>query len=290
MRARPLLIVGLGQIGASVALGLRAQGYPAPLSGMDVSPEVREGARSSGLFVRVEAKPGPFIREYSAILVAVPVDSIPEVLKDLQPWIAPGTWVSDTGSVKGPVVERVSRIKGHGEDWLFLGGHPMAGTERAGWEGASSKLFSGAFWIFTPTSLHRPSLRFWRHLVLRLGAKPRLLPPPLHDEMVALTSHLPYLVALTFMDRLQEKLFAQGSPDRRKWRWVTAGSFASATRVAAGDPRMSLEMIISNRGHLEEEARTFSERLLSLLEEMTRGHPSAFKRVETLRRLRQSWY
>jgi prephenate dehydrogenase len=213
-------IVGTGLIGASIGIALRQRGWW--VSGVDATPGLAERAVALGA---LDAE--GIDDEADVVFVATPVRASEAVIRDIlaRPGRRADAIVTDVGSVKGPVVASVDHPS-------FVGGHPMAGSEQVGVEGADGDLFLGATWVLTPTALTDPmAYTRLRSVLVTLGATVVALPPDQHDSLVAVVSHVPHLTAATLMD------LASGlSHEHAALLQLAAGGFRDMTRVAAGQP------------------------------------------------------
>lgn len=222
-------IVGLGLIGSSVGLALRRGGWH--VSGRDL--DERRAARALELEVIDAIGEDP-----SAVLVVVatPVRTIPGVVEQCLGRPHPAELVvTDVGSVKGPVARAVSSPR-------FVGGHPMAGSEQEGPDGADADLFLGATWVLTPTESTDPdAYSSVRSLVSGFGADALALSPERHDALVALVSHVPHLTAATLMSVAADKAEEHSALLR-----LAAGGFRDMTRIAAGDPAIWPDIFADN--------------------------------------------
>ncbi|GAB5602016.1 prephenate dehydrogenase/arogenate dehydrogenase family protein [Thermus sp. FJN-A] len=278
---RPLFgkvgIFGVGLLGGSVALGLKERFLAEEVHAYDQDPSALEKALFLGVVDRVHAEPGPWVRELSLGILAAPVGALPALGRALAPLAHPDSLWTDVGSVKGKVVAALEGLLPH-----YLGGHPMAGSEKAGVENAHAGLLQNAIWVLTPTERTSPRAKeAVRRLVEALGAYPLELPPGLHDELVARVSHLPYLLAVAL-----NRMVAQ-SPHKDLLIFLAAGGFRDLTRVASGSPRMSRDMVVENKEALKgaiEELRAALGELEGLLDE-----PEALLEVaEAAKRTRDS--
>ena len=219
-------VVGTGLIGASIALGLRGQGWH--VTGVDTDADRAEEALRRGVLDAVGDDPSAEIT-----FVATPVSTVAEAARRA---VAGGGVVTDVGSVKAPVVAAVASPR-------FIGGHPMAGSEQEGLLGADGALFVGATWVLTPTE-HTDANAYARvrAVVSSLGADVVAIPPERHDALVAVVSHVPHLTAATLMG-----LAAEGAVEDAALLRLAAGGFRDMTRVAAGHPGIWPDICAENR-------------------------------------------
>ncbi len=233
-------ILGLGLIGGSLALALRADGLADTVVGYDAAPAHADEALAHGLVTAVAPTPQTAVARADLVVFAVPVLAIQPLMRAVAPVLAPDVIVTDVGSVKAPVVAWAEATLP--QSGRFVGGHPMAGRERSGPGAAEATLFRGARWPLTPTSATEPApLARVRALVVALGAEPLTLAPDEHDRLVAGASHLPLLAATALMRTLAD------SPDWTGVARLAAGGFRDTTRVAAGDPTMARDICLANR-------------------------------------------
>lgn len=213
------VVVGLGLIGTSVALALRKAGWR--VTGSDLDADRARRALELGALDAVGHDD-----EADLAVVATPVRSVPGVARALLEADASGRLVvTDVGSVKGEIVAAVA-------DPRFVGGHPMAGSEQEGPEGAEADLFVGATWVLTPTTTTAErSFSLVSSVVTALGADVVALAPERHDQLVAVVSHVPHLAAANLM-----ALAADASEEQAALLRLAAGGFRDMTRIAAGDP------------------------------------------------------
>ncbi len=227
---RTALVVGTGLIGGSLAWALRRRGWH--VIGKDADPEATERALERGLIDEV----GEGL-EAEVVFVATPVSSAAPVAGAIlaDPRRTRLVAVSDVSGVKAPVVDAL-------EDPRFIGGHPMAGSEQAGIDGADPELFVGATWVLTPTVETDPgTYSLLTEIVGELGADVLTLSPSDHDRLVAVVSHVPHLVAATLMNAAAEGAKADGALLR-----LAAGGFRDMTRVAAGQPSIWPDICADN--------------------------------------------
>jgi prephenate dehydrogenase len=220
-------VVGLGLVGGSVALGLRARGWH--VTGDDAAADRVERAHGIGVVDEVGLDATAEIS-----FVAVPALSAAAVATDVL--ARTDGLVTDVASVKGPICRDV-------EDPRFLGGHPMAGSELHGLDGADADMFAGAVWVLTPTASTPDHVFAAVGAVVRsLGAELVALPPERHDEIVAVVSHVPHLVAASMMVLADDR-----ASDHAALMRLAAGGFRDMTRVAAGHPDIWLDICAQNQ-------------------------------------------
>jgi prephenate dehydrogenase len=235
MKIETLTIVGVGLIGGSIGLAARERGLAERVlgAGRRESSLVRAlaiGAIDEGCVDVVAA-----VQRADFAVFCTPVDRIADQVLAAAPGCAPGTLLTDAGSTKAAIVHEVEgRLPGH---VAFVGSHPLAGSEKRGPEHADPRLFHDRLTVVTrtartdPAALERTSA-FWQ----ALGSRVRILTPEDHDQALALTSHLPHLLASALAGILPAEA-----------RELTATGFRDSTRVAAGDPSLWTGIFMQNR-------------------------------------------
>jgi prephenate dehydrogenase len=220
-------VIGTGLIGGSIGLALRGLGWH--VTGTDADPSRAERARELGALDEVGIDPAA-----SITFVAVPVQSIPDAAR--QALDVTSGYVTDVGSVKGSVLEAI-------DDPRFVGGHPMAGSEQDGIDGADADAFEGAVWVLTPTAAtDDEAFAAIRSTVTSFGADVVALSPERHDTLVAVVSHVPHLTAATLMHLADER-----ADEHRALLRLAAGGFRDMTRIAAGHPGIWPDICAENR-------------------------------------------
>jgi len=220
------LVVGTGLIGGSIGLALRQRGWH--VTGRDLD----EGRAARALELGALDAVGDD-SDADIVFIATPVGSIADQARAT---LAPGRVVTDVGGVKAPIVSAVG-------DPQFVGGHPMAGSEQEGVDGADATLFDGATWVLTPTDdTDTGAYTHVRAVVSSLGADVVALRPEDHDTLVALVSHVPHLTAAALM-----QLAESGAEEHVALLRLAAGGFRDMTRVAAGHPGIWPDICSENR-------------------------------------------
>lgn len=239
-------VIGTGLVGGSIGAALRARGWF--VSGTDVTDDIARHAVEVQAFHAVGLD-----REAEITFVATPVGVVAEQVR----WALAETTgvVTDVGSVKGPVVGAIDSPR-------FVGGHPMAGSEQLGVDGARSDLFDGAVWALTPTAATSDeAFELVRSVVGSLGAEVLTLAADQHDALVAVVSHVPHLTAASLV-----RLASARSAEHRAILRLAAGGFRDMTRIAAGSPSIWPDIcdanhtaIVATLDHLVDELQRFRD-------------------------------
>jgi prephenate dehydrogenase len=261
-------IIGLGLMGGSLGLALRAGGADGRLAsvvvGYDAAPGVAERALARGALDLVCASAAEAAQMADLVVIATPTLAAEQTLRAVASHLAPDVVVTDLCSVKAPLVRLAPQALSRPQQ--FVGGHPMAGMERSGIEAATADLYRRARWALTPTPLTAPdALRRVRALVVALGAEPVELDAEAHDLAVAGISHLPLTLAVALTQTLAE------ADDWPTMALLAAGGYRDATRVAAGDPVMGRDILLTNRAALLARLDAFMEALATLRAIIARG-------------------
>jgi len=234
-----VLIAGLGQIGGSIGLGLVANRPAAEVIGYDRDESVMAEAKRRAVVHRTVTALEEGIPGVDLVILAVPLRQIINLLPVIAQLIAEETVVFDVGSTKHEILDTVVQL---GIESNYVGGHPLAGNEGCGLEAASTDKFAGTTFALTPTeAAPRPLVSLVRELIQVLGAKPLVMTAAEHDQLIALTSNLPYVLSLALLRLAGE----YGGPSPNIWK-LNGGSFESATRVAASSPELTLDMFMTN--------------------------------------------
>lgn len=223
------LVIGTGLIGGSLGLALRAHGWH--VSGLDADTLRATQALALGALDRIGDDP-----EAEIAFVATPASAVGSIARGLlERGKRPDLVVTDVSGVKGAVVEESEHPR-------FVGGHPMAGSEQVGLDGADQDLFTGALWVLTPTGdTDLDAFARVRDVVASLGADVVTLSPEDHDRLVAMVSHVPHLVAATLMNAA-----SRGAERDAVLLRLAAGGFRDMTRVAAGHPGIWPDVCVEN--------------------------------------------
>lgn len=243
MNINKIGFIGLGLIGGSIAKALRR-----------VYPQIKLYAVSGHLSTIINAHKAGVIEndrllaleelsDMDYIFLCTPVQQNLKYLKQLKTILSPGTILTDVGSVKGDIHRAVIE---EGLEEYFIGGHPMAGSEKTGFDAATPYLLENAYYVITPTAKTEPAqTERFRALVSSLGAIPLIMDYEQHDFATASISHLPHIMAYSLVN-----LIKKIDDPAETMKTIAAGGFRDMTRIAASSPVMWQEICLSNRQHL----------------------------------------
>ncbi len=252
-----LTILAPGLLGASVAMAARRYGAARRIAAWARRPEVRIQLESAPWCDEVCATPEDAAREASLVVICAPVETIPALATAIRPHLRATALVTDVGSVKGDLCRRAAAAYDAAAGPLFVGSHPMAGSEKCGHEAGSAELFQGRACFVTPfDQTPAPAVetlvRFWR----ALGCEVVTMHPDRHDEIVAHVSHLPHLAAACLCSLLSGR--------HADWRNLAGPGLRDTTRVASGDPRLWRGILAENRDEVLRALRAYQDELQAL--------------------------
>jgi cyclohexadieny/prephenate dehydrogenase len=278
-----LALIGVGLIGSSIAHAARRQGLVRSIVATARSAATRRRVVELGLADRVVETNAEAAKDADLVIVCIPVGACGPVAQEIAPHLKPGAIVSDVGSVKGSVVKDMAPHLP--ANVHFVPAHPVAGTEHSGPDSGFAELFINRWCILTPPAGTDPEAvarlaAFWR----ALGAKVETMSPEHHDLVLAVTSHLPHLIAYTIVGTAEEL----GQVTSSEVIKFSAGGFRDFTRIAASDPTMWRDVFLSNKDAVLEMLGTFNEDLSKLTRAIRRGDGQAlfdhFARTRAIRR------
>lgn len=275
-------IIGLGLIGSSVARAVKANMPGVRVTGYDADSGVRERVRDLGFCDDVADTPGTAVIDADLVVLCVPVGAMGSVGEAIRDDLPAEAIVSDVGSSKQSVAEALAAAL---PEATIIPAHPVAGTEHSGPDAGFATLFKGRWCILTPPA-NAPEAAvealktFWQ----QLGADVEIMDPRHHDLVLAVTSHLPHLIAYTIVgtaDDLEEVTQSEVIK-------YSAGGFRDFTRIAASDPVMWRDVFLNNRDAVLEMLQRFSEDLTALQRAIRYGKgdelEALFSRTRTIRR------
>jgi cyclohexadieny/prephenate dehydrogenase len=253
-----IAIVGLGLIGSSIARATRQNLPETRIIGYDGNADVCDRAEAIGLCDAHHKMFGPELADAQMVILCVPVGAMTAAAQAMAPHLSPAAVISDVGSCKASVLAALRSVL---PDAIIVPAHPVAGTENSGPEAGFASLFKGRWCILTPDADADPQAcarvaEFWR----ALGAEVETMDAAHHDLVLAVTSHLPHLIAYTIVGTASD---LEGVTQSEVIKY-SAGGFRDFTRIAASNPVMWRDVFLSNKDAVLEMLQRFSEDLSAL--------------------------
>jgi prephenate dehydrogenase len=241
---RNVAVIGLGLIGGSLAMSIKNASKDIIVTGYDIARDALSIAKYRNIIDSVAENYAEAVKNADLVIVATPISNIREVINEIKPYLKKGVIVTDVGSAKENIVREVSAMLPL--DSIFIGGHPMAGSENEGVLSARHDLFKNAFYILTPTDNTRTeSLVSLHSLLTKIGAKVVSISPKEHDEVVSLISHLPHIMSTNLV-----KLVDDEQAELKNLFKLCAGGFRDMTRIAASNPKMWQDITFENKNEI----------------------------------------
>ncbi len=273
-------IIGMGLIGSSLARAIRAEMPTVRVTVSDGDEGVRQRCRDLDLADDITENAGAAVVDAELVILAVPVGAMAGVAAEIAAELAPGVIVTDVGSVKERVlIDLTAALPGVD----IVPGHPVAGTEKSGPDAGFASLFKDRWSILTPATPGPATDKvaaFWT----RLGAKVEVMDAAHHDRVLAVTSHLPHLIAYSIVGTASDL----ESVTRSEVIKYSAGGFRDFTRIAASDPVMWRDVFLNNKDAVLETLGRFTEDLVALQRAIRWGDGAAlealFTRTRAIRR------
>ncbi len=276
-------ILGIGLIGSSIAHAIRRGHVAREIVGHAHRAETLKRARKVGFADVLTDSAAKAVKGADLVILATPVGAFGALAKTIAPHLKPGAIVSDVGSVKGSVIADVSPHIPKGV--YFVPAHPIAGTERSGPEAGFAELFDGRWCILTPQKgANKRAVNALRTFWERLGSKVDVMDAIHHDLVLAVTSHVPHLIAYNIVGTADDlRTVTQGEVIK-----YSAGGFRDFTRIAASDPTMWRDVFLNNKDAVLEVLGRFSEDLSALQRQIRWSDGDAlhklFTRTRAIRR------
>ncbi|HLY59773.1 MAG TPA: prephenate dehydrogenase [Terriglobia bacterium] len=278
-------IIGVGLIGGSWGLALREHGYRGVRVGFD-KPEVLNRALAACALDEIAIDVASAVRGADLVILAAPVGAIIDLIAQMKPSAMPGALVTDVGSTKRLIYRRAEEV--FGREPLFLGGHPLAGKERSGFEHADAALLQKARYVLTPLAagdLEDERVKAFSSLVESVGARPFVTDPQTHDRAMAFLSHVPQLLSTGLASLIAEQSSADSLPAE-----LAASGFRDVTRLADSPYGLWRDICLTNIENIQSALESLVEKLehmkLHLTDrELEREFKQALKMRDKLREL-----
>ena len=260
-----IALIGLGLISSSIALAIRRKNKSVKITGTSRSPETRKKADKLGL-CEVRNTVVEAVKDAELVILCVPVGAMASVVKEFAGTLKSGVTVTDVGSVKVEVIAKISPLLP--PDVNFIPGHPLAGTENSGPEAGFASLFDNRWCLLTPLKdCSREPIQMLRSFWEELGAKVDEMDAEHHDLVLAVTSHVPHLIAYTMVGVADDLANITKSEVIN----YSAAGFRDFTRIAASDPTMWRDVFLNNKEASLEILGRFNEELAALQRAVRRG-------------------
>ena len=277
-----IAIIGVGLIGASTALAARRGKLVGHVTACDADPDAVETSRKLGFADEVVGDAKEAVVDADLVIMAVPVGAMGALAELIVPAMKPGAVLTDTGSTKRSVLRDVDPVIS--DDIHWLPSHPLAGTEHSGPTAGHPHLFDGRYWIVVPRDVPDDVVERFESFLTGLGSVTERMDADYHDKVLALTSHLPHLIAYTIVSTAVD-LETQLKNDVIRF---SASGFRDFTRIAASDPVMWRDVFVNNDEAVLEMLQRFSEDLSYLQRAIRWGEKdkleTLFTRTREIRR------
>ena len=238
-----IAFIGLGLIGGSIAKGIKREHPKTQIMAYMRSKSRLLKAKEDGIVDVVLDGIGEELKECDLIFLCAPVEYNANYLEQIKPYLKPGAIITDVGSTKTDIHEAVIRA---GLEHCFIGGHPMAGSEKTGYENSSVHLLENAYYIITPTALSsEEQINRMVNIGKSIGSIPLVLDYKEHDYVTAAISHLPHIVASSMVNLVKDSDNSQ-----ELMRRLSAGGFKDITRIASSSPEMWEQICMTNSNNL----------------------------------------
>lgn len=255
---KKIAIAGLGLIGGSIAIAVKRKSPATEIIGITRNPStIGETSFRTYFDVVTNYSELGVIRDSEILIISTIVSAIPETFRIIKPFVGPNTIITDVGSVKEWIVREINNSS-------FIGSHPMAGSEKSGIANANPHIFEGAICAITPLNNTKEQVetisRFWESL----GMKTLVIPPDLHDKIVAETSHFVHLVVFIISGVLSHSEFA-----KNRFFEVFGKGLIDTTRIAKSDPNLWIEIFQKNKRNLLQILDNFTKALKKTINDIS---------------------
>ena len=245
-----IAFIGLGLIGGSIARGIKRANPDTTIMAYMRTRSRLEQAKADGIVDVILDGIGEELRQCDLIFLCTPVEYNAQYLSSIRPYLKPGALLTDVGSTKTDIHEAVTRL---GMEQVFVGGHPMAGSEKTGYENSTDHLLENAYYIITPTAASSDQdVERLVDVANTIGSIPIVLDYHYHDQVTAAISHLPHIVASSLVNLVKDSDGKDGMMKR-----LAAGGFKDITRIASSSPEMWEQICMTNRQNLAEMLRRY---------------------------------
>lgn len=275
--------IGLGLIGGSIAKALKNNLPDVRIIAYDIRPETLEAAAQDGTADVIRGTIDSAFSDCNYLFLCAPVQKNDENLKAVKKILSPDCILTDVGSVKTDIHESIAAS---GLEGQFIGGHPMAGSERVGYVNSKAGLLENAYYILTPTALSsNQKVKEYEMLVRKIGAIPLVLDYALHDYVTAAVSHLPHVIAASLVNLVRDSDSAEGI-----MKMIAAGGFKDITRIASSSAVMWQQICLTNTNNISRLLEQYIASLSDIKRQLdNRGERELFELFDNARVYRDSF-
>lgn len=252
MKLNNITIIGLGLIGGSIAKALHDKLGLCNITAIDMDKPSLDLALKQGIITQGLPSPDSSIHSSDIIFLCTPVKETFGYILEIAPHIKKSCIITDVGSTKEEIIRLVNEMP---NPPCFVGGHPMAGTEKSGFANSYAHLFENAYYVLTPcTSMTEEALETMKSLVEGIGAIPVVMPAGEHDKATGGISHLPHIIASALVNLVRDQDKHNGT-----MQTLAAGGFKDITRIASSNPVMWENIVSSNKNYILEHVERFKK-------------------------------
>lgn len=275
--------IGLGLIGGSIAKALKLRLPDTRLIAYDINAASLELAKKEQVIDRICPAIDESFNACDYLFLCAPVSHNAENLLTLKSFLAPDTILTDVGSVKTGIHKQIEELHLQSQ---FIGGHPMAGSERFGYQNAKASLLENAYYILTPSGeVPKEKVDNYRTLVETIGAIPLVLSYTEHDYVTAAISHLPHVIAASLVNLVKSSDSEEGV-----MKMIAAGGFKDITRIASSSPDMWQQICLTNADNISKLLRTYIQYLNVLADDIDdHEKDKLYEFFDTARNYRESF-
>lgn len=275
--------IGLGLIGGSIAKALRRHLPDTKLIAYDINSASLKLAKKEQIIDQICPAIDESFGNCDYLFLCAPVSHNAENLITLKRFLSPGTILTDVGSVKTGIHKQIEELHLQSQ---FIGGHPMAGSERFGYQNAKASLLENAYYILTPSDeVPKEKIDHYRTLVETIGAIPLVLSYKEHDYVTAAISHLPHVIAASLVNVVKNSDSEDGTMKR-----IAAGGFKDITRIASSSPEMWQQICLTNADNISKLLRTYIQYLSEIADDIdNHKQDTLYRFFDTARNYRESF-
>ena len=275
--------IGLGLIGGSIAKAIRRRLPDTRMLAYDINTASLDLAKEEKVIDRICPSVDDAFRDCDYIFLCAPVSHNAENLLTLKNVLSPDTILTDVGSVKTGIHKQIEELQLQSQ---FIGGHPMAGSERFGYQNAKASLLENAYYILTPSEeVPEEKIKDYRNLVETIGAIPLILSYEEHDYVTAAISHLPHVIAASLVNLVKNSDSEEGV-----MKMIAAGGFKDITRIASSSPEMWQQICLTNAENIAKLLRTYIQSLEVMADDIDEHKKdNLYRFFDTARNYRESF-